>query len=84
MIRLAVQNNVRCWRMAALIPNLSAGKSKEGKKSNDGFVNIKDYHIVLKLASSSIRKYSQMGGFWWTDPKDRLVLIKPFILSNNL
>jgi hypothetical protein len=41
--------NVHCWRVLAYIPNLSAGKGKDDKATNQSELNRQDFHECLRL-----------------------------------
>jgi hypothetical protein len=80
MINLDGQQKVSSWRQVATIPNLSAGKGKDGKKSKDALLKLKDYHKVMSVALSSFRKCYEDGGFMWKDKTTgKHVLLKPYV-----
>ena len=79
MLNADGQYDVRCWRVLAYIPNLSAGKSKDDKDSKQSEHNRNDYQKVLRKALSSLRDYCQEGGIWWIDGNGEHVLLKPII-----
>ena len=80
MINLDGQQKVSSWRQVATIPNLSAGKGKDGKKSKDALLKLKDYHKVMSVALSSFRKCYEEGGFMWKDKTTgKHVLLKPYV-----
>jgi hypothetical protein len=73
------QYNIKAWRVLAYIPNLSAGKGIDGKKSNDAALNRRDFHKCLSVAMSSVKQHYDAGGIWWKDPNGKDVLLKPII-----
>ena len=73
------QYNVRCWRVLAYIPNLSAGKGKDDKATNQSELNRQDFHKCLEVALSSLIQYYKEGGIWWIDEHGMDVLLKPII-----
>lgn len=81
MLTNQAQSDSKCWMLLAIIPSLSTGKGKKKNKRN-GLLNSQDYHVVLKAALSSMKKYMDNGGFHWTDPDGRVVLLKPYVLVN--
>ena len=57
MLDVDIQQQVKEWRQIAnTIPNLSSGKSKDGKKTSDAINKLKDYHKVLDVALSSFKE----------------------------
>ena len=73
------QYNIKAWRVLAYIPNLSAGKGIDGKKSNGAALNRRDFHKCLSVALSSVKQHYDAGGIWWKDPNGKDVLLKPII-----
>lgn len=74
-----VQQLAAAWRQISTIPNLSAGKGKDGRKSKDSLHKLEDYHKVMNVALSSFMKYYEQGGFMWKDDAGRDVLLKPYL-----
>ena len=66
----------------AYIPNLSAGKGIDGKKTNSGAMNRRDFHQCLSVAMSSFQQHYDKGGIWWINPAGQYVLLKPILLMS--
>jgi hypothetical protein len=80
MIDVNAKQKIGSWRSIATIPNLSAGKGKDGKKSKDPFKKLCDYHKVMSVALSSFVKCYEDGGFMWHDKSTGTdVLLKPYV-----
>jgi hypothetical protein len=74
-----IQQHSKAWRQIATIPNLSAGKGKDGKKNKNSFAKLQDYHKVLSVALSSFTECYEKGGFYWKDAEGNEILLKPYI-----
>ena len=79
MLDVDIQQHSKAWRQISTIPNLSAGKGKDGKKNKNSFAKLQDYHKVLGVALSSFTKCYEDGGFYWKDPEGNDILLKPYI-----
>jgi hypothetical protein len=79
MLDVDIQQHSKAWRQIATIPNLSAGKGKDGKKNKNSFAKLQDYHKVLAVALSSFTKCYEDGGFYWKDADDNEILLKPHV-----
>ena len=79
MIDVDGQQSTAAWRQVATIPNLSAGKGKDGRKSKDSLEKLKDYHKVMSAALSSFVECYENGGFMWEDKQGNKILLKPYI-----
>lgn len=67
------------WRMYAALPNLSLGLGKDGKKRNQGYNNMRDYHLLMKKALKSFMKSYEDGGIPWINWDGHEVILKPFL-----
>jgi hypothetical protein len=79
MLNTEGRHNIRCWWVLAYIPNLSAGKGKDDRASNQSELNRQDFHKCLKVALSLLIQYYQEGGIWWKDASGVDVLLEPII-----
>jgi hypothetical protein len=80
MLDCRTQQKVRAWRVMATVPNLSAKKGKNKKRSvSDGLATANDIHKVMKAAFSSFKKYYDMGGILWEDNNGNVLTLKPYI-----
>ena len=80
MLNSDTQQKVGAWRMLATVPNLSAKKGKNKKKTaDDGRLSMEDMHNVLGLAFSSLRETYEAGGMLWRAPDGKLKILKPYI-----
>jgi hypothetical protein len=69
----------KAWRQIATIPNLSAGKGKDGQKNKNSFAKLQDYHkVFLSVALSSFAECYEKGGFYWKDAEGNEILLKPY------
>jgi hypothetical protein len=67
MLDVDIQQHSKAWRQIATIPNLTAGKGKDGKKNKNSFKKLEGYHKVLSVALSSFTECYENGGFYWKD-----------------
>lgn len=79
MLDVDIQQTIQAWRQIATVPNLSAGKGKDGRKSGDSLKKLQDYHKVLSVALSSFLSCYENGGFFWEDEDGQEILLKPYI-----
>jgi hypothetical protein len=79
MFDVDIQQTIQAWRQIATVPNLSAGKGKDGRKSGDSLKKLQDYHKVLSVALSSFLSCYENGGFFWEDEDGQEILLKPYI-----
>ncbi|MGA0823871.1 MAG: hypothetical protein ACO3PG_05370, partial [Pelagibacteraceae bacterium] len=52
MFDTTIQQYSSAWRQIATVPNLSAGKGKDGRKSKDSLWKLEDFHKVNRLQDS--------------------------------
>lgn len=70
----SIQNNPKCWRPMAYIPNLAYGKGGKVKAVD----KVQDEHNCLAYALKSLIELSETGGIQ-TTVMGRKVIVKPFI-----